>query len=119
MEGAQLIEGAQRIEAAAKARLAKTEELLAGEGKLLAEEDGIFQNTNVTAGTVTSGSECIRIGTGGVSFYGRGSCCRKGKAGAGGSATVKLPGMEKCQASITSLVSGKPVEDQDRVRVER
>lgn len=62
------MEGVQLIEAAAKARLAKTEELLAGEGKLLAEEDGIFQNTNVTAGTVTSGSECIRIGTGGFLF---------------------------------------------------
>ncbi len=101
------VEGAQLIEAAAKARLAKTEELLAGEGKLLAEEDGIFQNTNVTAGTVTSGSEFICIGTGGLLFTAEVPAAEKEKLAPGDPLTVKLPGMDKCKASVTSLAGGK------------
>lgn len=113
------VESAQLAAEAAERRLGEAEGLLDQEGKLCASETGIFLNTAVTAGAVTSGCEFISIGTGELVFTADLPESAGEKVEQGDKISVKLPGKEKQEAVITDLSLQKGEEDGQEILVMR
>lgn len=95
----------------AEKNLQEAEELLAQDGKICAKEKGIFQNTAVTAGSVTTGNEFICIGTGGLTFTAEVPKEAREKLAEGDTISIKMPGQQKIEAVIKQIISGKKQEE--------
>lgn len=95
----------------AEKSLEKVKELIAGEGKIYAAEKGIFLNTKVTAGMMTTGSEFISIGTGGFEFRAEISKEESIKLTEGDTISIKIPGKETLEAPVTELLLTEKEEE--------
>lgn len=105
------VDGAQLSVEEAERNLKVVEDLIAQEGKICAAEKGIFQNKSVTAGTLTSGSEFISIGTGGMVFSAEVPKEAREKLAQGDSISIKIPGQEEIKAEITQIALKKSKEE--------
>lgn len=105
------VESAQMEVDAAEKNLQEAEELIAQDGKICAEEKGIFLNTAVTAGSVTTGSEFVSIGTGGLTFTAEVPREAREKLAAGDAIAIKIPGQQEIETVITQIISGEKQEE--------
>lgn len=105
------VDSAQMEVDTAEKNLQEAEELMAQDGKICAEEKGIFQNTAVTAGSVTTGSEFISIGTGGLTFTAEVPKEAGERLAEGDTISIKIPGQQKIETVITQIISGKKQEE--------
>lgn len=105
------VESAQLEVDKAEENLREAEELIAQEGKIYAAEKGIFLNTAVTEGTVTTGSEFVSIGTGNLVFTAEVAKEAREKLAEGDTITIKVPGQEEIKTAITQITSGKKQEE--------
>lgn len=99
------VENAQMEVDNAKEKLQDVDNLIAQEGKICAEEKGIFYNTSISAGTLTSGNEFVSIGTGGVTFRAEISSENREKLEVGDTISIKLPGQDEIETTITQLTT--------------
>ncbi len=104
------VESARMEADTAEKNLREAEELIAHDGKICAEEKGIFQNTAVAAGSVTTGNEFISIGTGGLAFTAEVPKEAREKLAEGDTISIKIPGQQKIETVITQIISGKKQE---------
>lgn len=105
------VDNAQMEVDKAEKNLQEAEELIAQDGKLCAAQKGIFLNTAVTAGSVTTGSEFVSIGTGGLVFTAEVPKEAREKLAEGDTIAIKIPGQEEIEAAITQITSGKKQEE--------
>ena len=101
------VESARLNVDAAEKSLQEAEELIAQEGKICAEEKGIFLNTTVTAGMITTGSEFVSIGTGGFTFSAEVPKEAGEKLAVGDSIFVQIPGQKGIESSLAQITVGK------------
>ncbi len=99
------VKGAQLDVEMAEKNLQEVEELLAQEGKISAEEKGIFLNTTVSEGIITTGSEFISIGTGGFEFTAEVPKEAREKIAEGDSISIKIPGKDAVEIPVKQITS--------------
>lgn len=107
------VENAQMEVDNAKEKLQEVENLIAREGKITAEEKGIFYNTSVSAGSLTSGSEFVGIGTGGVTFQTEISSANREKLKVGDTISIKLPGQDEIETPIKQLTVKSEKQEEE------
>ena len=105
------VESAQMEVDTAEKNLQEAEELIAQDGKICAEEKGVFQNTAVATGSVTTGSEFISIGTGGLTFTAEVPKEAREKLAEGDKISIKMSGQQEIETAITQIISGKKQEE--------
>lgn len=88
-------------------KLQEVDALIEQEGTFCAKEKGIFLNSLVTVGSVTTGNEFVSIGTGGFSFEAEVSKEDGKKLVVGDRITVRASGTEEVEAPITRITTGK------------
>ena len=103
------VELAQQAVNAAQERLTEVENLIAQNGIIAAEVDGIFENTALSAGNVTSGDEFISIGTGGLRFRAYADASAQSKLVSGDAIVIKPGTGNSIEAAITTLLSSSDV----------
>lgn len=109
------VESAQLAVDTAREKLSELEKLVEAEGELCAGAAGIFQNPGVAAGTVTSGSELLGIGTGGLLFTAELPVEEQERLAVGDEIMVKLPGKEKCKTAVTGVTVQKEARDGQEI----
>lgn len=107
------VENAQMEVDSAKEKLQEVENLIDREGKITAEEKGIFYNTSVSAGSLTSGSEFVGIGTGGVTFQTEISSANCEKLKVGDTISIKLPGQDEIETPIKQLTVKSEKQEEE------
>ncbi len=105
------VDSAQMEVDTAEKNLQEAEELIVQDGKICAEEKGIFQNTAVAAGSVTTGSEFISIGTGGLTFTAEVPKEAREKLAEGDTISIKIPGQQEIETAITQIISAEKQEE--------
>lgn len=106
-KAAYTLEGDQISVEQAEKKLEEVEDVISKEGKICAAEKGIFLNTAVSAGTLTTGNEFISIGTGGLTFTAEVPKETSEKLKVGDKISIKLPGKEEIETEITQITMGK------------
>ncbi len=91
--------------------LEQIQELIAQDGKMYAAQKGIFSNTAVQEGMVTSGGEFISIGTGGFEFTAEIPKEAGTKIAVGDSISIKAAGTNAEEVQVSQITSEQSQED--------
>lgn len=105
------VEAAQQTLDEAERKLTETTDLLAQGGTVLAQEDGIFKNASLSAGTVTSGNEFLSIGTGALCYTAYVEAKAQSKLAVGDSIQIKPGGGSEVDATITEILNGADIQN--------
>lgn len=93
--------------------LQKMEDIIAQDGKVCAGQTGIFLNTSVMEGTVTTGNEFVGIGTGRFIFTAEISKEAGEKLAEGDSIAIKVSGQEEVKVPIVQLTFGNKEKESE------
>lgn len=101
------VEAAQLTLEEAEKNLEVLEDIIAQDGQICAMEKGIFYNTGVTVGALTTGNEFISIGTGGMNFTAELPKEATEKLAPGDNISINVPGQGAIETEITQLTLKK------------